>query len=47
MRKLSLSVIGMYLMMAHAFSQGPAIDSTGFVPQETKTGRNQFRYKLL
>jgi hypothetical protein len=36
MKKLSLSVIGMYLMMAHAFSQGPAMDSTGYVPKKLK-----------
>lgn len=34
MRKLSLTVIGMYLMMAHAFSQAP--DSTGYVPKKLK-----------
>jgi hypothetical protein len=36
MKKLSLSVIGMYLMMAHAFSQGPASDSTGYIPKKLK-----------
>jgi hypothetical protein len=36
MKKLSLSVIGMYLMMAHAFSQGPASDSTGYMPKKLK-----------
>jgi hypothetical protein len=36
MKKLSLSVIGMYLMMAHAFSQAPAIDSAGYKPQKLK-----------
>ena len=36
MKKLSLSVIGMYLMMAHAFSQGPAGDSTGYKPRKLK-----------
>ena len=36
MKKLSLSVIGMYLMMAHAFSQGPAEDSTGYKPKKLK-----------
>jgi len=36
MKKLSLSVIGMYLMMAHAFSQGPFPDSTGYVPKKLK-----------
>ncbi|MEO7046754.1 MAG: hypothetical protein ABI091_15730, partial [Ferruginibacter sp.] len=36
MKKLSLSVIGMYLMMAHAFSQAPALDSTGYKPKKLK-----------
>jgi hypothetical protein len=36
MKKLSLSVIGMYLMMAHAFSQGPAMDSSGYRPKNLK-----------
>jgi hypothetical protein len=36
MRKLSLSVIGMYLMMAHAFSQTDVIDSTGYKPKKLK-----------
>src|SRR5664279_3810573 len=36
MKKLSLSVIGMYLMMAHAFSQGPEMDSTGYIPKKLK-----------
>jgi Protein of unknown function (DUF3570) len=36
MKKLSLSVIGMYLMMAHAFSQAPATDSTGYKPKKLK-----------
>jgi hypothetical protein len=36
MKKLSLSVIGMYLMMAHAFSQTNATDSTGYKPKKLK-----------
>jgi hypothetical protein len=36
MKKLSLSVIGMYLMMANAFSQSPALDSTGYKPKKLK-----------
>src|ERR1700676_5580685 len=36
MKKLSLSVIGMYLMMAHAFSQTPTPDSTGYTPKKLK-----------
>ena len=36
MRKLSLSVIGMYLMMAHAFSQAHATDSSGYKPKKLK-----------
>jgi uncharacterized protein DUF3570 len=36
MKKLSLSVIGMYLMMAHAFSQTPARDSSGYTPKKLK-----------
>ena len=36
MKKLSLSVIGMYLMMGHAFSQTPALDSTGYKPKKLK-----------
>jgi hypothetical protein len=36
MKKLSLSVIGMYLLMAHAFSQAPAIDSSGYKPKKLK-----------
>jgi hypothetical protein len=36
MKKLSLSVIGMYLMMAQAFSQGPAADSSGYKPKKLK-----------
>jgi hypothetical protein len=36
MKKLSLSVIGMYLMMAHAFSQSPGSDSTGYRPKKLK-----------
>lgn len=36
MKKLSLSVIGMYLMMAHAFSQTSAADSTGYKPKKLK-----------
>jgi len=36
MRKLSLSVIGMYLMMAQAFSQTNASDSSGYKPKKLK-----------
>ncbi len=36
MKKLSLSVIGMYLMMAQAFSQDPSGDSTGYKPKKLK-----------
>ncbi|HEY4935895.1 MAG TPA: DUF3570 domain-containing protein [Puia sp.] len=36
MKKLSLSVIGMYLMMAQAFSQGPTTDSSGYKPKKLK-----------
>jgi Protein of unknown function (DUF3570) len=36
MKKLSLSVIGMYLMMAQSFSQGPALDSNGYRPKNLK-----------
>ena len=36
MRKLSLSVIGMYLMMAQAFSQTNATDSSGYKPKKLK-----------
>ena len=36
MKKLSLSVIGMYLMMAQAFSQTNATDSTGYKPKKLK-----------
>ncbi|HEY8734572.1 MAG TPA: DUF3570 domain-containing protein, partial [Puia sp.] len=36
MKKLSLSVIGMYLMMGHAFSQSPAPDSSGYTPKKLK-----------
>jgi hypothetical protein len=36
MKKLSLSVIGMYLMMAHAFSQGPIVDTAGYKPRKLK-----------
>ena len=36
MKKLSLSVIGMYLMMAHAFSQGPSMDSSGYKPRKLR-----------
>jgi hypothetical protein len=36
MKKLSLSVIGMYLMMGHAFSQAPASDSTGYISKKLK-----------
>ncbi|HET7003721.1 MAG TPA: DUF3570 domain-containing protein [Puia sp.] len=36
MRKLSLSVIGMYLVMAHAFSQTNTTDSTGYKPKKLK-----------
>jgi Protein of unknown function (DUF3570) len=42
MRKLSLSVIGMYLMMAHAFSQGPVTDSAGFVTRKLKLDEINF-----
>jgi len=36
MRKLSLSVIGMYLMMAQAFSQTNTTDSSGYKPKKLK-----------
>jgi hypothetical protein len=36
MKKLSLTVIGMYLMMAYAFSQGPATDSSGYKSKKLK-----------
>jgi len=36
MRKVSLSVIGMYLMMAQAFSQTNATDSSGYKPKKLK-----------
>jgi Protein of unknown function (DUF3570) len=36
MKKLSLSVIGMYLMMAQAFSQAPSTDSSGYKPKKLK-----------
>jgi hypothetical protein len=36
MKKLSLSVIGLYLMMAHAFSQTNAFDSSGYKPKKLK-----------
>jgi hypothetical protein len=36
MKKLSLSVIGMYLFMAHAFSQAPVTDSSGYKPKKLK-----------
>jgi hypothetical protein len=36
MKKLSLSVIGMYLMMARAFSQDPVTDSSGYKPKKLK-----------
>jgi hypothetical protein len=36
MKKLSLSVIGMYLMMAQAFSQTPVTDSSGYKPKKLK-----------
>jgi hypothetical protein len=36
MKKLSLSVIGMYLMMAQAFSQTNPADSTGYKPKKLK-----------
>src|ERR1700712_4640420 len=36
MKKLSLSVIGMYLMMANAFSQSPALDSAAYKPKKLK-----------
>jgi hypothetical protein len=36
MKKLSLSVIGMYLMMAQAFSQTNATDSAGYKPKKLK-----------
>jgi hypothetical protein len=36
MKKLSLTVIGMYLMMAHAFSQSPAFDTLGYKPKKLK-----------
>jgi hypothetical protein len=42
MRKLSLSVIGMYLMMAHAFSQSPVNDSTGYKPKKLKLDEIDF-----
>ena len=36
MKKLSLSVIGMYIMMAQAFSQSPTVDSSGYKPKKLK-----------
>src|SRR5450631_2278595 len=42
MKKLSLSVIGMYLMMAHAFSQSPGTDSTGYKPKKLKLDEVNF-----
>jgi Protein of unknown function (DUF3570) len=36
MRKLSLSVIGMYLSMVQAFSQGTVTDSSSYVPKKLK-----------
>ena len=42
MKKLSLSVIGMYLMMAHAFSQAPAPDSAGYKPKKLKLDEVNF-----
>jgi Protein of unknown function (DUF3570) len=42
MRKLSLSVIGMYLFMAHAFSQAPVTDSTGYKPKKLKLDEVNF-----
>jgi hypothetical protein len=36
MRKLSLTVIGMYLSMVQAFSQAPAIDSSLYKPRKLK-----------
>lgn len=36
MKKLSLSVIGMYLLMAHAFSQNQVADSSGYKPKKLK-----------
>ena len=36
MKKLSLSVIGMYLLMAQAFSQSPVTDSSGYKPKKLK-----------
>src|ERR1700730_16958934 len=36
MRKLSPSVLGMYLMMAHAFSKSPMTDSAGYKPKKLK-----------
>jgi Protein of unknown function (DUF3570) len=42
MKKLSLSVIGMYLMMAHGFSQTPVADSTGYKPKKLKLDEVNF-----
>jgi hypothetical protein len=36
MKKLSLSVIGMYLVMAHAFSQGSIPDTASYKPKKLK-----------
>ena len=36
MKKLSLSVIGMYLTLIHALSQTPNIDSSGYKPKKLK-----------
>jgi hypothetical protein len=36
MKKLSLSVVGMYLMMVHAFSQGRISDTSGYKPVKLK-----------
>jgi hypothetical protein len=42
LKKLSLSVIGMYLMMAHAFSQAPVPDSAGYKPKKLKLDEVNF-----
>src|ERR1035438_8608178 len=36
MKKLSLSVIGMYILMAQAFSQSSTVDSSGYKPKKLK-----------
>jgi len=42
LKKLSLSVIGIYLLMAHAFSQAPGQDSSGYKPKKLKLDEINF-----